>query len=315
MKLYSKIIIVLLVCIVALKQANAQTDFDAIMMSKNQLCVGPMYGYSSWKNYWEGSLKRENLNLGTVSTSTAGIMGAYGVNGKLNILFNVPYITTKASAGTLKGMKGLQDVSLFVKWMPIEKELGKGVFSLYLLGGISTPLSNYTADYLPLTIGLKSKTASARVTLDYQVGRFFTTASATYVARSNVEIDRTSYYTTELIASNEIEMPNAANFNVRAGYRSGWLIAEAFANNWTTLGGFDITRNNMPFPSNRMNATSVGAGFKYTFLSSHNLSLVGNASTVVTGRNVGQATTYNASLFYIIDFSRKQKSSNNSETK
>lgn len=302
-------------CFVALKQVTAQTDFDAIMMSKNQLCVGPMYGYSSWKKYWEGSLKRDNLNLGTVSTSTAGVMGAYGVNGKLNVLFNVPYITTKASAGTLQGMKGFQDLSLFVKWLPFEENLGKGVFSLYLLGGISTPLSNYTADYLPLSIGLKSKTATARVTLDYQVGHFFTTASATYMARSNVKIDRTAYYTTELIASNEIEMPDAANFNFRTGYRSSWLIAEAFANNWTTLGGFDITRNNMPFPSNRMNATSIGAGFKYTFLPSHGLSLVGNASTVFSGRNVGQATTYNASLFYIIDFSRKQKSSNDSETK
>ena len=38
----------------------SQTDIDAIMMEKNALCVGPMYGYSSWKNYWEGTLKREN---------------------------------------------------------------------------------------------------------------------------------------------------------------------------------------------------------------------------------------------------------------
>jgi hypothetical protein len=315
MKLYSKIIIALFICMIALTKADAQTDLDAIMMSKNQLCIGPMYGYSSWKNYWEGTLKRDNLNLGTVSTTTAGVMGAYGINGKLNILFNVPYVSTKASAGTLHGMKGFQDASLFVKWLPVEKNLGKGVLSLYLLGGVSTPLSNYTADFLPLSIGLKSKTASARVTLDYQVGHFFTTTSATYVARSNIKIDRTSYYTTELIASNEVAMPDATNFNVRIGYRSSWLIAEAFANNWTTLGGFDITRNNMPFPSNRMNAISIGAGFKYTFLPSHGLSLVGNASTVVAGRNVGQATTYDASIFYILDFSRKTKSSKKTDTK
>ena len=84
--------------------SNAQTDMDAIMMEKNQLCLGPAYSHSSWKNYWEGTLKRNNENLGTVTTQSFSVMGSYGVSGKLNLLFNVPYIKTKASAGTLHGM-------------------------------------------------------------------------------------------------------------------------------------------------------------------------------------------------------------------
>ena len=47
--------------------------------------------------------------------------------------------------------------------------------------------------------------------------------------------------------TNEVEMPNGSNYNLRLGYRSNRLIAEAVINNWTSLGGFDITRNNMPF--------------------------------------------------------------------
>ena len=35
--------------------AHARIDTDAIMMEKNNFCVGGMYGYSSWKNYWEGT--------------------------------------------------------------------------------------------------------------------------------------------------------------------------------------------------------------------------------------------------------------------
>ena len=75
----------------------AQTDIDAIMMEKKALCVGPMYSYSSWKNYWEGTLKRDNENLGTVSTQMIGVMGTYGVSKKLNVLFGAPYVITKAS--------------------------------------------------------------------------------------------------------------------------------------------------------------------------------------------------------------------------
>src|SRR5262245_49782893 len=132
--------------------ATAQTDIDGIMMTPKNLCIGPMYGYSSWKKYWEGTMKRENLNLGTVSTNTYSVMGAYGISKKLNVLFGVPYITTKASAGTLHSNKGIQDGSLWLKWMPIEKNIGKGNLTAYGIVGVSAPLTNYEADYLPLAI-------------------------------------------------------------------------------------------------------------------------------------------------------------------
>jgi hypothetical protein len=38
--------------------ASAQTDLDAIMMNKKQLCQGLTYDYSSWDHYWEGTFKR-----------------------------------------------------------------------------------------------------------------------------------------------------------------------------------------------------------------------------------------------------------------
>ena len=114
MKLTIKIVCAILLCSIT-KQSFAQTDIDAIMMEKNAFCVGPGYSYSSWKNYWEGTKKRENLNLGTVSTQMVAVMGNYGVSNKLNVLFNVPYVVTKASAGTLRGQSGMQDLSLMLK--------------------------------------------------------------------------------------------------------------------------------------------------------------------------------------------------------
>ena len=287
----------------------AQTDIDAIMMEKNAFCVGPMYSYSSWKNYWEGTLKRDNENLGKVSTQMYSVMGNYGITRKLNALFSVPYVKTKASAGTLHGMDGIQDLSLFLKWRPFQKKLGDGKLSLFGIAGLSFPLSNYTADFLPLSIGLESKTASARIMADYQRGNLFATGSATYVMRDNIKIDRNSYYTTELHLSNEVEMPDAANFNFRAGFRNHRLIAEAVVNNWTTLGGFDITRNNMPFPSNKMNATMIGVNIKYVLPSLPQLSIVAGGMHTIAGRNVGQATNVYGSFFYVFDFSRKTKSS------
>lgn len=285
-----------------------QTDMDAIMMNRNQFCNGFLYQYSSWDHYWEGTLKRNNENLGTVSQSGVQYMANYGITDNLNVMAGLPYIKTKASAGTLHSMNGLQDLSVIVKWRAIRKNIGKGKLSLFGLAGLSTPVSNYVVDFLPLSIGLGSTNLTGRIMADYQYRRLNITGSAAYVLRSQVEIDRTSYYDTELRLTNKVAMPDAAQFQLRAGYRGKYLLAEATVTNWTTLGGFDITRNNMPFPSNRMNATMVGASVKYTLKSYTNLAFIGGAQYTVAGRNMGQSVAIQAGAFYAFYFKNKKTS-------
>jgi hypothetical protein len=286
---------------------RAQTDEDAIMMTRNNFCIGATYMRGSWDHYWEGTFKRNNQNIGTMSTQMIGLMGTYGVSKKFNVLINAPYVSTHVTAGTLHDQHGIQDLTLWLKWLAVEQNVGNGVLSLYALGGGSVPLTDYIADYLPLAIGLHSKTLSGRLMLDYQLGKFFATLSGSYTWRDNIKIDRNSYYTTELHLTNEVEMPNMTLFNFRTGYRSERWILEAVATKMTTIGGFDIRKNDMPFPSNKMNATMVGAHFKYNLKQVDGLSLTGGGSHTVAGRNVGQATAFDIGVFYILDFSSKKK--------
>ncbi len=65
----------------------AQTFTDGQMMGKGLFCGGLSYTQDSWKNYWEGTLKRNNLNLGTVSTQSLAGMGALGVSKNINLMF------------------------------------------------------------------------------------------------------------------------------------------------------------------------------------------------------------------------------------
>jgi hypothetical protein len=117
---------------------KAQTDQDAIMMDKKNLCIGGTYMYNSWDHYWEGTFKRNNQNLGTVSTQSVMLMGTYGITRKLNAVVSAPYIWTHATAGTLHGQHGIQDLSAWLKWDAMDLNVGKGVLSIYLLGGGST---------------------------------------------------------------------------------------------------------------------------------------------------------------------------------
>ncbi len=291
-------------CLTAIsKMASAQTDADALMIPKNYFCAAGMYTTSSWTNYWEGTFKRNNLNLGKVTTDSYMAGGNYGITNKLDFLFSAPYVSTNATAGTLKGQSGIQDLTLSLKWLPYQTEIGKGIFGLYLIAAGSIPLTNYEPDFLPLSIGLHSETASLRALANYQAGRFFIAGAAQYVVRGDVTIDQNAYYTTMLINSNKVYMPNVNNLLVSAGYRSLKLNVEFIVSQTNTLGGFDIRKNDMPFPSNSMDMTTAGGLVKYSLEGAAGLELTAGANYVVKGRNVGQATTIFGGVLYVFDFS------------
>jgi hypothetical protein len=280
--------------------AKAQTVDDAIMMSKKQWCNGLTYMHSSWNEYWEGTTKRNNLNLGTVTTQSVMYMSSYGITDKFNLLVNVPYVWTNASAGTMHGMKGFQDIDIDLKYEFYKTKIGKGDLSLIALAGFSTPLSNYENDFLPMSIGLGSTNLSGRLTADYQNGLFFATISSAYVFRSDVTVDRTSYYTNQINYTNEVYMPDQLYSNLFIGIRNSKLTVQAQLMNMYTFGGFDIRKNDMPFVSNQMNSTSLGAHVKYFLPFVTNLEVVASADYVIAGRNVGQSQTYMGGFFYIL---------------
>ena len=239
------------------------------------------------------------------------LMSVYGISDKLNALVTVPYVWTNASAGTLHGLKGFQDIELDLKYEFYTTKLGKGKLSLFGVGGFSTPLTNYENDFLPMSIGLGSTNLSGRLTVDFQKGIFFATLSSGYVWRSDVTIDRTSYYTDEIHYTNKVDMPDQLNSNLNIGIRKTNLIAEVVLMNMYTFGGFDIRKNDMPFVSNQMNMTSFGAHVKYFLPFVRNLEVIGGADFVIdvpelkiAGRNVGQSSTYTAGFYYVLSLKK-----------
>jgi hypothetical protein len=154
---------------------------------------------------------------------------------------------------------------------------------------------------------MHSKTGQLRLMADYEIGNWSATVSGAYMLRGNVTLDRNTYYTTEMHYTNEVRMPDANEFNLRVGYRSSTWIIEAIADKFNTLGGFDISKNNMPFVSNNMDATKLGLHVKWEASFLDGLSFVADGNTTVAGRNIGQSSSIGGGLFYIMDFSKKKK--------
>jgi len=300
-------VLLLLSCIGCL-HLRAQTINDGLMMRKKTLCTGFLFTHDQWKNYWEGTLKRDNLNIGKITTQSLAWMGTYGVTDKINVIAMLPYVKTKASMGTLHGMEGVQDLTVALKYNFFAPTMQNATLRFFAVGAFSTPLSNYTPDFLPLSLGLASTNLSGRLTGYFSLPQgWFVSASGAYTWRSNVTLDRTTYYTDgQYYNTDEVKMPNVFDWTVSAGYRAHGLQAELNFTRQNTLGGGDIRRQDMPFASNRMNYSKGGALVMYYLPQPRGLAVRGAVMYTFDGRNVGQSTTLMGGLLYTFIFNKSE---------
>lgn len=285
-----------------ISSAFAQMPNDAIYMGKKTACLAVSYTHSSWDQYWENSLKRENLNIGTHTTQSVMPMLAVGITKNLNVILAAPYVWTQASAGNLRWQKGMQDAAGWVKY----RFFNKSGFSLHAIAGASIPVSNYIPDFLPMSIGLQCKTATARLLASYRhTSGIYLTASGSYIFRSKITIDRDTYQADDrLYNSNKVSVPNAYDASARLGYLKKAIQAEGFIEYGACAGGDNIRRNDMPFPTNNMKSTLVGAYVKFQ---PKNIGFNARASHVIEGRNVGQSTTFSVGVLYQFRYLKEAK--------
>jgi hypothetical protein len=281
--------------------AGAQTADDGLMIRKKTLMMGVVYAHDSWDQYWEGTLKRSNGNIGTLTTQSTTLVGGYGLTDRLQLMATLPYIETHASQGVLHGLKGFQDLSITAKLRLLGTgPTSHGAFSSFIAATGATPIGNYTPDFYPLSIGTDGRRASAHFTLDYRSNSaWFANASAAYLFCANVRLNRNAYYTNgQLFLTNEVEMPNVLDYTLSAGFNRGnWRVPVTLVQQ-RTLGGGDIRRQDMPFVSNRMDFVKLGGDVIYGL--PKNLSVQLGAAHVLSGRNVGQSTTFTSGLMYAL---------------
>jgi hypothetical protein len=277
--------------------AQAQMPNDAIYMGKNQLCVAGVYGHSSWNQYWENTLKRENLNIGTQTTQSFMLMPAFGISKRVNVILSLPYVWTSNSAGNLMGQHGIQDLSAWLK----VKAIKVGGFSVNAIVGGSIPVGNYVPNFMPMSIGMQCRTFTGRLMANYKEPRtgLYLTAYGSYGWRSNSRIDQDAYQADDRVYNtNQVKVPNTYDAAVRLGVqRKGWQ-TDVWAERVACLNGDNIRRNDMPFLTNNMQATSVGW---YAKVQPRNIGINARVGYVIDGLNVGQSTSYMLGLLYQIN--------------
>jgi hypothetical protein len=279
---------------------HAQTIDDGIMLSKKTLFSGGLYTWDSWDEYWEGTLKRTNDNIITVTTQVNTWYANYGLTNRLNVIGLVPHVWTRSSQGVLHGVEGWQDLTLAAKYAVIDR--GASGLRAIAVASAGIPLTNYNLELPPLSVGNGSTRVSGRGTVNYQTERgWFVNGTSAYTWRSHVTLDRPYFFTDdEFVLSDEVDMPNVFDYAAGGGYmRNGLMLAGTFSQQ-RTLGGGDIRRQDMPFVSNRMNFSKVGGMVMYPIPKLGGLGAQAAYAYTLNGRNVGQANTFTVGLLYVL---------------
>lgn len=281
------------------RAAAAQTLEDGFTVPRGQLRSSVVYANERWSSYWEGSLKRTNDNIGTLRTRSVTWSGVYGVTDRVSLLATLPYVWTSASQGVLKGMQGSQDVTVAAKARLVQTTVGtRATLGMTALAGAGAPTTNYTPDFQPLSIGLAARRALVRGALHLQDrSGLYAEGTMAHTWRSTVHLDRPAYYTDgQLVLSDEVAMPDVADYAVAVGYQRGpWCIPASLVTQHT-LGGGDIRRQDMPFVSNRMDFTRAQLHVMYGLPFRSGLTVEAGAMRTLGGRNVGASTALSAGL-------------------
>jgi hypothetical protein len=280
---------------------HAQTIDDGIMMTTRSVQAGNVYTRDTWDEYWEGTLKRTNGNIGTITTQTDAWSAVYGFTDRLTVMGSVPRVWTRPSQGVLAGQTGMQDLTLGGKFALYERSSDRyGAWRAIVALSGSFPISNYTPDFAPLSIGNQSQRITPRLTLNYQTDTgVFLNGTTSYTRRADVTIDRPYYFTdNQFFLTNQVEMPNVADYAVSVGYLKHDVHAHVAFSRQTTQGGGDIRRQDAPFVSNRQNFSKIDVMGMYPIPKINAVAFQFAVAHILDGRNVGQSTTYTFAVLY-----------------
>jgi hypothetical protein len=272
--------------------AQAQSPISGFMQGKGKGSVSLSFSAEKYNQVYFIPEKVDGVPVfNETEVYSKSIYATYGISNQVDVVVVLPYITAKGNAtqevltnlNLENERKGLQDVSVFVKYSPFNFDFGSS--SLRLIGalGLKTPLSNYKVEE-----GFQSIIA---------IGNRSTTVSTTGMAmfRTNSGIFASAQLAGNYASNN---VPNSYATELKVGFAARLFYADAFIANQKSTGGVDIFGEGFAgfFPITKVNYTKIGLNLYTPIYKDFGVSA--GASTLVAGRNIGKSTGYYGGVTY-----------------
>ncbi|MDP5169687.1 MAG: hypothetical protein NWR72_05540 [Bacteroidia bacterium] len=268
--------------------ASAQGLVDGFMKGSGQVDAVLSYSFESYSQYYDGPIAVETPTLGTVRTQSTSLFLATGLTPFLDVMVNLPFVTTSPSQGYWPTQSDFQDISAAFRLLAFSRDWGKsGRLDLLLSGGIMAPMTNYVAD-APVVIGHQARQLDSRGALQYRhPSGVFAMAQGGYLRRANIYVDR----------GYEVFVPDAYESVFRLGYANSNLYLCAWLHKRDTRSGTDLGYG-VPFPTNKIDFTRIGIDAVVPIPGSEHFSAVLGTGLTLNGRNIGDANRISAGIVY-----------------
>lgn len=279
------------------KQTQAQGLIDGFMRGQRKASLAVFGSPSTYDTYFVNTTETKNPNLGTVTTEALTVVGTYGLGYDLDLIVAAPYIRTQSSAGYSPKQEGFQDVSATLRWEAYDYKLGSSRLSWQFAVGYSMPIQNYVNDAL-VAIGRGSKNIDARTLLHFKARSFFLTGQFGYIRNGQVTLDHpVNYYDPSQLNPNsgsKVNVPDQTEIIIRGGFVTKFCTIDVWGQRKTPYNEGTNIGAGVPFPTNAVGFTRVGATAYLRLLKQ--FGLTAGYSTTLDGRNTGKSTQINGGL-------------------
>lgn len=297
MRFISLTFVVLALLATGPKSLRAQGLVDGFMRGQRKANLAVTYSQETYDTYYSDKTEIRNPNLGTVTSQMLTLYASYGLGYDLDLIVSAPYIRTETSAGYKQKQEGLQDISAALRWEAYDYKIGKGRLSWLFAIGYSKPLQNYISDD-QIAIGHGSSNFDGRTMLHFKTGVFFLTGQYGYIRRGQVTLDRVvNYYDPSQLnpnSGNKVNVPDVTELIVRTGIVTKPVYADVWYQQQTPYNEGTNMAPGIPFPTNSVGFTRVGATVYLKLVGQLGLTAV--YSTTIDGRNTGKATRLTGGL-------------------
>ena len=243
----------------------AQGAISGFMPGRGITDVALGYSTESFSSYLFGDEKQDSR----LTTESMNLFLEHGFTDTLSLVVNIPYLWIDPEN------RGLQDAGLYVKYRNQYKKYASGYLNLITSIGLSFPISAYPKD---------TDTPIGQRAINFQ-GRF----QGQYVSDFGLFFQLQSGVDFQFLE----ELLPAVPILFRTGFGARRYFVEAWIESYNTIhGGVDTQ-------------ISGGAGSQWLLIGVSlylplisNIGIVVGSSRILTGRNIGLSTRWNAGVVY-----------------
>jgi hypothetical protein len=254
-----------------LKTVGSQPVVDGFKKGKGDLDAVFSYTFENYSKFFTQT--RKTISLGR-STHALSLFGVYGLTNRFDVQLNLPVVITGGN------LSGLQDVSAYIKYAFIKKEVRGYKYHVFIASGGSVPMRNYETQSL-FAVGQRAKAIDARAVFQITAPKgIFLMLQSGYIWR-------------------ETPVTNAHPFSGKIGWaRSSWY-ADLWYDRQLAFGGANYgDRRGILFRELGVSYDRMGFTFYKPF--KKEWGMAAGASYVLNGRNMGKA--FGISLAFIKRF-------------